>query len=138
LNVFSAFMKNNFLSLSFFLAALAVALGAFGAHGLQPLLDDKSLHTYQTAVQYHFYHVFALTVTGLLQLKVENKKLLYAGRLFLLGIFLFSGSLYTLSFLKAGGIFTMNWLGAITPLGGVCFIAGWCLLLLAVLRINRQ
>lgn len=137
MNVFSAVMKNNFLSLSFLLAALAVALGAFGAHGLQPLLDDKSLHTYQTAVQYHFYHVFALAVTGLLQLRVESKLLLYAGRLFLLGILLFSGSLYTLSFVKAAGILTMNWLGVITPIGGICFIAGWCLLLLAVLRINR-
>ncbi|HMO33961.1 MAG TPA: DUF423 domain-containing protein [Lacibacter sp.] len=130
-------MRNNFLQWAFFLCALAVALGAFGAHGLQPLLDEKSQHTYQTAVQYHFYHALALAVCGLLQLFRPNRLVVQAGRLFGVGLFLFCGSLYLMSFVKAAGVTTMGWLGAITPLGGLAFIAGWVVLLLAAARLQR-
>jgi uncharacterized membrane protein YgdD (TMEM256/DUF423 family) len=92
---------------------------------------------YQTAVQYHFYHVFALAVAGLLQLNFPSKWLTYAGYLLAAGIILFSGSLYTMSFLKAAGIEGVNGLGAITPLGGVAFIAGWFCLFMAVPGIKR-
>lgn len=130
-------MNGKFLKIAFVLGALAVALGAFGAHAMKNLLDEQQLQTYQTAVQYHFYHVFALAITGLLQLSFPNKWLTNAGYLFVIGIILFSGSLYSMSFLKAAGVEGVNWLGAVTPLGGVGFIAGWLCLLMAVLKIKQ-
>jgi uncharacterized membrane protein YgdD (TMEM256/DUF423 family) len=129
-------MNAKFLKIAFVFGALGVALGAFGAHALKEQLDARQLQTYQTAVQYHFYHVFALAVTGLLRLSFPNKWLTNAGYLFVTGIILFSGSLYTMVFLKAAGIEGVNWLGAITPLGGVAFIAGWFCLFIAAIKIN--
>ena len=127
-------MKDKFLKIAFIGAALAVALGAFGAHALKQLLEEQQLQTYQTAVQYHFYHVLALALTGLLQLHYDSKWLRYGGNLFLLGLLLFCGSLYLMSFLKAGGVQGVNWLGAITPLGGVAFIAGWLCLFAGIMK----
>lgn len=131
-------MKNNFLRIAFILGAVAVALGAFGAHALKQMLDEQQLQTYQTAVQYHFYHVMALAVTGLLQLHNANRWLVNAGYCFIGGLFIFCGSLYAMSFLKAAGVSGVNWLGAVTPLGGVCFIAGWVCLVLAAGRIIKK
>jgi uncharacterized membrane protein YgdD (TMEM256/DUF423 family) len=125
-------MANNFLKTAFLLAALAVGLGAFGAHALRELIDERSLQTYQTAVQYHFIHVIALIITSILLKEGSSKWYVKAGYLFLVGIILFSGSLYTLTFFKAASVTNMNWLGAITPLGGLCFIAGWLSLFAAV------
>lgn len=138
MNESSADMKNNLLSLAFILAALAVALGAFGAHGLQQLIDEKSMNTYQAGVQYHFYHAIGLAIAGLLKQHRNHKYIDYAGRLFLLGILLFSGSLYAMSFFKAAGIFSMSWLGAVTPFGGISFIAGWILLCLSAIGFNQR
>ncbi|MFT4767226.1 MAG: uncharacterized membrane protein YgdD (TMEM256/DUF423 family) [Glaciecola sp.] len=113
--------------LGFFLGALggllAVAFGAFGAHALRDRFDTYSLGVYETAVQYQFYHSFALLVAGLLLLQFPSSMLLKSSVfLFVLGILLFSGSLYILSF--SG----LRWLGAVTPLGGLAFIAGWACL----------
>lgn len=130
-------MNDRFLKIAFIAGALAVALGAFGAHALKEMLQEQELQTYQTAVQYHFYHVLALAVTGLLQFHYRGKWLLYAGNLFILGLLLFCGSLYLMSCLKAAGFTGVSWLGAITPLGGVAFIAGWLALLTAVIRHQR-
>ena len=118
-------MGKQTLSLAFLLGALAVALGAFGAHALKEMVDEKALQTYQTGVQYHFYHVVALVLTGMLLNRNANSWYRRAAGLFIAGIIFFSGSLYTLTFFKAAGVTGMNWLGAITPIGGVCFIAGW-------------
>lgn len=101
---------------------LAVVLGAFGAHGLKETLSDEMMKTYQTGVQYHMYHALALVLTALIAGKLGDDEVKWAGRLFLTGIVLFSGSLYVLSISGVG------WLGAITPLGGVSFIGGWFLL----------
>ncbi len=131
-------MQSNYLKFSFLLAALAVALGAFGAHALKELLDESGMHTYETAVQYHFYHALALTVTGLLYLHTKHKTVGYAGGFFTAGIILFSGSLYALSLCKAAGIDNMNWLGAITPFGGVSFICGWICLFVAAKNVHRS
>lgn len=131
-------MQNKFLKLAFLLAAIAVALGAFGAHALKELLDASGMHTYETAVQYHFYHAVALAITGLLQLHTKHKTVDYAGRFFITGIVLFSGSLYALSLCKAAGITNMNWLGAITPFGGLCFMCGWVCLFIAAKYLNRS
>ena len=99
---------------------LAVAFGAFGAHALKGRLDDYALGVFQTAVQYHFYHSLALLVVGVLALSQTHSGLLRSsGWLFMLGIILSSGSLYCLS------LTGIKWLGAVTPLGGLAFIAGW-------------
>lgn len=105
------------------LGACAVGLGAFGAHGLRPLLDDSQLETFKTASLYHFIHLLAMFViaSNPKVSKVNNQSFL----LFFFGIILFSGSLYILStkHLMGGDIWDI--LGPITPLGGVLLIAGW-------------
>ena len=125
-------MDKRFLSISFLLGALAVALGAFGAHALKEMVDEHAMETYQTSVQYHFYHVIALAFTGLLLRSGTNVWYKRAGYLFITGIIIFSGSLYTMTFLKAAAVDGVNWLGAITPIGGLCFIVGWLCLLMGV------
>ncbi len=105
------------------LAFLAVALGAFGAHVLKPRLSEAQQDTYQTGVQYHLGHAVAMVVAALLSSHVDHPGLAVWGGWFLgAGIVFFSGSLYALS------ITSVKRLGAITPLGGLCFLAGWVLL----------
>ena len=125
-------MDKRFLSISFLLGALVVALGAFGAHALKEMVDERAIETYQTSVQYHFYHVIALAITGLLLRSGTSVWYKRAGYLFITGIIIFSGSLYTMTFLKAAAVDGVNWLGAITPIGGICFILGWLCLLRGV------
>ncbi len=111
------------LLISAVLGTLAVGLGAFGAHALKNLLTQNGrLETYELAVRYHFYHTLALLLTGLLMDKFQSSHLNYAALFFLLGIILFSGSLYTYALTNKTS-FAM-----ITPLGGVCFLAGWMLM----------
>ncbi len=131
-------MADKFLKISFLLGALAVGLGAFGAHALREMVDEKSLHAWQTAVLYHFFHLLALAISGLLIKQKPVNWYTRAGYLFIAGIVLFSGSLYTLTFLKAAGIENMNWLGAVTPLGGICFIAGWLCLFSGVNKASHS
>lgn len=100
---------------------LAVALGAFGAHALSTQLEPKYFTIFQTAVQYQFYHTLALGLTAVLLGRESNKWLKRAAWFFVLGILIFSGSLYFLAL----GNGSLNWLGAVTPVGGVCFLAGW-------------
>jgi uncharacterized membrane protein YgdD (TMEM256/DUF423 family) len=127
-------MHKLFLGLGTFLAGLGVILGAFGAHGLKKLVEPETVATYQTGVQYQMYHAFALLLVGILYERLQSNLLNYAGALFIAGIVLFSGSLYLLVSLKAMNKVTPPWLGPITPVGGVLFIAGWVLLLIAVLK----
>jgi uncharacterized membrane protein YgdD (TMEM256/DUF423 family) len=102
---------------------LSVAFGAFGAHALRDRLDAYSLGVFETAVQYQFYHSLALLGVGVLLLQSPDSTLLRSSALlFCIGILIFSGSLYVLSFTG------LRWLGAITPLGGLAFIAGWACL----------
>ena len=122
-------MDKQFLSISFILGAIAVAFGAFGAHALREMVDEKAIQTWQTAVHYHFYHLFAIALVGILLKQGEIVWYKRAGYFFIAGIIIFSGSLYTMTLLKAAGVTSVNWLGAITPIGGICFIAGWLLLL---------
>lgn len=122
-------MSKFFLISSCLSGALAVSIGAFGAHALKPTLQANGyLSTFETGVQYHFYHTLVLLLLGALSMKIETPLLNYAGYAFLVGIFIFSGSLYTLS------ITGIKWLGAITPIGGLGFIIGWVLLMLAVIK----
>lgn len=101
--------------------AIAVGLGAFGAHSLEALLiQNGRLDTFQTAVNYHFYHTLALLGIGVLAIvKPDWKGISFAAWSMVLGILIFSGSLYVLS------LTGITWLGAITPLGGLAFIFGW-------------
>ena len=116
-------MSRYFISLAALNGLLVVGLGAFGAHALKSRLDDYSMAFFQTAVQYHFYHSFALLAVGVIALSQPQTVMLKSsGWLFLIGIFVFSGSLYLLS------ITGVRWLGAITPLGGLAFIGGWACL----------
>lgn len=102
--------------------ATAVMLGAFGAHGLKDVLSEGRMAVYQTAVQYHFYHGLGLMLVGLVMNSLPGVELRWVPRLLLTGVLLFSGSLYVLTLLDLG------WLGAIAPVGGLSFIAGWVLL----------
>ena len=115
-----------YVAVSAVFGALAVILGAFGAHGLESILSEDMLETYEVGVRYHFYHAIAAFV-----LAVAGGKLLEArsGRVafwsFIVGVLIFSGTLYLLA------ITEIRWLGAITPIGGVAFIVGWCSLAIA-------
>ena len=125
-------MQKMFLRWGAILAALSVVLGAFGAHALKQLLSEKSLATFETGVRYQIYHAFALLVAGILYKEFPNKFVQISGRLFILGIILFSGSLYGLAALELTAQVGLRWIGAITPLGGLCFILGWLLLAVGV------
>jgi len=114
----------NWIQLGSLMMFLAVALGAFGAHALKDKLDSHYLDVYKTAVLYHFIHALALFVIAWLRSQYQDPKIQIAGLFFLAGIILFSGSLYLLSVTPA------KWLGAITPLGGLCFLTGWAMLFL--------
>lgn len=122
-------MQKNFIAIAALLGALSVGLGAFGAHGLKKILDANQLATFETAVRYQFYHTLALLAVGILFQQYANNRMLWAGRLFLIGILVFSGSLYLLCLLPQ-----FSWLGAITPIGGASFIAGWLCLLAGVMK----
>lgn len=115
-------------------AALAVILGAFGAHALKEKLSAHYLAIWETAVQYQMFHAIGLIIVGILMnstLLGTSTQLSWAGYLILTGIIIFSGSLYVLS-LSGIGI-----LGAITPIGGVAFIAGWIMLIIAALKFGN-
>lgn len=128
-------MNRSFIKTAALLGAIAVILGAFAAHGLKKLLTIEDLQIFETAVRYQFYHVFALLAVGILSKDIPGRSLLWAGRLFIAGIAIFSGSLYLLCYVRYSGL-AMNWLGAITPLGGVAFILGWLLLFAALVKRN--
>ena len=115
-------------------AAIAVMLGAFGAHALEEKLTEKYLAIWETAVQYQMFHALGLILIGILMsssLLGPITQLSWAGYLLLAGIIIFSGSLYVLS-LSGIGI-----LGAITPIGGVAFIAGWIMLIVAATKFTN-
>jgi uncharacterized membrane protein YgdD (TMEM256/DUF423 family) len=107
---------------------IAVALGAFGAHGLEGKIPDKYLETWQTAVQYQMFHAVGLLVLGLLAGKISSPLINWSGWLMLIGIILFSGSLFVLS------VTQIKVLGAITPLGGVSFLVAWVLMIIAAYK----
>ena len=127
-------MQTIYLKIAALLGALAVALGAFVAHALKKTLDEKSLLVFETAVRYQFYHVFALVAVGILLKEFPNSHLIWSGRFFCYGILIFSGSLYLMTFLEAIGLQGFKWLGAITPIGGLCLIAGWILMAIGVAK----
>ena len=127
-------MHKNYLAIAAFFAGLAVALGAFSAHGLQKITSDTAiLHSYNTGVQYQMYHSLGLLAVAVLFEKFSSRWLRWVANCFITGIILFSGSLYLLTVLKIQDAST-KWVGPITPAGGLFFIAGWLLLLMTVTR----
>lgn len=114
--------RNHFLLIASMSGMLAVIFGAFGAHGLEKLVDAKMLQRFHTGVEYQFYHSLALLLISILYKLIKNKYINYAGYAFLLGMVLFSGSLYAYVLTGIVGF------ALVTPMGGVCFIVGWALL----------
>lgn len=123
-------MDNTFLLIGAVAAFLGVALGAFGAHGLRGRLSPEMLSVFETAVRYQMYHALALLITAAAVGRIGDARLLVvAGWCFLVGIVLFSGSLYALA------LTSVSIMGAITPIGGLAFLVGWgCLALFAAAR----
>lgn len=112
-------MSNVFIGLGALSAFISVAAGAFGAHALKQVLDTDMLAVYHTAVDYQFFHSIGLIVIGALHKISPRRSHSMAAWTMLAGIIIFSGSLYILS------ISGIKWLGMITPIGGVCFLAAW-------------
>ena len=116
------------------LGALSVTLGAFAAHGLKKIVPPETVATFETGVRYQFYHTFALLFVGLLLDRMQGNWLVWAGYCFIASIILFSGSLYALTALKATETVGLNGIGIITPFGGLFFVAGWLLMLIAIIK----
>lgn len=121
-------MSKLWLSFCALYGLLAVLLGAFGAHALKAKLSPDLLAVWKTANEYQFYHALALGLLGLLLRAAPDRALDAAGWCFVLGVLVFSGSLYALA------LSNVRVLGAITPIGGLLFIAGWALMFYAVVR----
>jgi uncharacterized membrane protein YgdD (TMEM256/DUF423 family) len=121
-------MDRTFFVLGAILALVAVGAGAFGAHTLRGRLSSEQLATFETGARYQLYHALALLAVALVARGAAGGWYAAAGWLFVAGVVLFSGSLYALS------LSGLRWLGAITPLGGVAFLAGWAALALGAWR----
>ena len=121
-------MVKLWLVLGCILALVGVACGAFGAHALRESLAPRMLEVWKTAVQYQLIHALGLFAVAFVASRVETIATTAAGSLLTVGIVLFSGSLYLLATTQH------KWLGPITPLGGLCFLAGWATLAYAALR----
>lgn len=118
------------LVLGSLLLALAVLIGAFGAHGLKSFVDADKLVTFETGVRYHFFHAFGLMIVGILQQMFQNLRLNVSVYAFLVGILLFSFNCY---FYVLSG---MKMFAMIVPVGGVLFVLGWIVLLVRLLRLR--
>ncbi len=122
-------MAKFYLLLGSINALLVVLIGAFGAHGLKARLTVENMAIFQTGVQYHFYHAVGLILVGLIAWHIPTSPYLrWSAWLMIMGIILFSGSLYALS------ITNIRWLGMITPVGGMAFIIAWLLLSIGIIK----
>jgi uncharacterized membrane protein YgdD (TMEM256/DUF423 family) len=126
-------MNRQIIITASLLGMLAVITGAFGAHGLKPLLNDMQLEVWHTAVQYQFYHVFALLFLSTFA-RANSRMAKAAYYLFTFGIVLFSGSLYLLACRDLIGWGWLSLMGPVTPIGGLLFILGWLMLTLTAIR----
>jgi uncharacterized membrane protein YgdD (TMEM256/DUF423 family) len=121
-----------FLAAAAISGALAVLLGAFGAHLLKQMITPEMLEVYKTGVQYHFYHTLVLLAVGILYRQHPSGILKWSGYLFIAGIVIFSGFLYLLA------ITGTKALGMIVPIGGITLVAGWICLLVYILKIKSR
>jgi uncharacterized membrane protein YgdD (TMEM256/DUF423 family) len=129
-------MHKGYFSAAALMAALAVALGAFGAHGLKTIVPPETVAAFQTGVQYQMYHALALLITAVIFDKLPSKYMNRAAICFITGIILFSGSLYLLTVFKATDTVGLQGIGAVTPIGGLFFIAGWLFLVFSAVKKN--
>jgi uncharacterized membrane protein YgdD (TMEM256/DUF423 family) len=125
-------VDRTFLLLGALAGFLGVGLGAFGAHGLRGRLSPEMLAVFETGVRYQLYHALALILTSVIMARMAGWLIAMAGWCFAAGILLFSGSLYLLA------VTGITVLGAITPVGGVAFLAGWACLALAAAQLAIQ
>ncbi len=123
-------MQIFFLKVASLLGGLAVVLGAFGGHYLKRVLSSDALFIFETGVRYQMYHVFALFISAWAIGQFSNSLFSYSAWAFVLGMILFSGSLYILSLYKVPTI------GMVTPIGGICLVIGWMLLFLGFYKGN--
>lgn len=126
-------MGKKWMSTGAFLMAVAIVLGALGAHALEKQISANLLESYKTGVLYHLFHALALIIIGILNRIENNTKYSLSGWLFAVGILCFSGSIYALSTREISGL-EVSFLGPVTPLGGLLFIAGWIVLGIKALR----
>jgi len=125
-------MNKNFLTVGAISGCLCVILGAFAAHKLKDVLPADAVSVFDTAVRYQFYHTVALFIVAVLYEKFPNKLMKWAGNCFIIGVILFSGSLYGLTILRLTDTTGFDKIGVITPFGGTFLIAGWLLIFLGV------
>lgn len=130
-------MKHTYLLTGSLLAALAVILGALGAHWLKEKMGMADLQSFETAVRYQMYHALAILILVVLPNRFDNRFAQWAFHAFWAGIALFSGSIYLLALQETIG-FSMKWLGPVTPIGGILFIAGWGLLFYAGVQAMKK
>lgn len=130
-------MNKRILVTASLFGATAVILGAFGAHGLKSLIDQSSLEIWAKGVEYQFYHTFALLFLYLFAKKEGLKSVKLAYGFFTFGILLFSGSLYLLALRSILDIGFINYIGPVTPVGGLLFICGWLSLFISALKENN-
>lgn len=128
-------MARKFQLIGIFYAGLAVILGAFGAHALKTVLTADQIATFETGVRYQFLHGLALLVLSLFMSQNAHSKWIKRAGLFMsLGVVLFSGSIYILATKTLFPFTVGNWIGPITPIGGLCFILAWISWAIAVIR----
>ena len=128
-------MRNNHVTMGSALLFLAVAAGAFGAHGLRSVLEPDHLDQWRTAVEYQVYHGLGMLALAALAGRLPADRLKTVGRLFLVGIVFFSGSIYLLSTRELTGLVALaRILGPITPVGGLLLLSGWAWLFITALR----
>ena len=131
-------MHKLFLQVAALLGAVSVAFGAFGAHALKRYVSDAAVTIFETGVRYQFYHVFAIALVGILYRDFTSKWMVWSGNMFILGILLFSGSLYLLTYIKGADKPGLNWIGIITPFGGLAFIAGWACMFVGLYKASGR
>ena len=128
-------MNKKLLATAAVVGALAVLLGAFGAHGLKSRLSPDAVAVFETGVRYQFYHCFALFIVAILSEKIPGRWMSRAGTFFITGIALFSGSLYAITLYRIAELTgPVGYTAIFTPIGGLFFIAGWLSLLMGVYR----
>ncbi len=120
----------HWIAIGSIMAGLSVVVGAFGAHGLRERLSPEMLQVYEIGARYQMYHALAILAVGLVQIKIDHPMLTVAGWCFVLGIVIFSGTLYALS------LTGIRILGMITPVGGAIFILGWAAMAYSALKPN--
>ena len=130
-------MRKTFLRVGSLLALVAVALGAFGSHGLEGILEEEQLTTFEIGVRYQFYHALAILAVGVLSYFGRKKFMAYAGWLFTAGIICFSGSLYLLSMEEIFAV-PSRVLGPVTPIGGTFFMLGWLALFFSTFQHHQR